>query len=73
MSALPGDLDFDGETDGFDLLKCSRLSGISYKTKTGLGLWETSESFDPRCDLDGNLRIDERDLHAISEKLGTVR
>jgi hypothetical protein len=73
-SAIDGDLDFDGETDGFDLLRCTRLAGVSYMPKTqATGLWNVDEQFDPRCDLDGNHRIDDEDLVAIMDNFGKLR
>jgi Peptidase family M1 domain len=72
-SAVEGDLDFDGETDGFDLLRCSRLVGTSYRSQNGLGLWSISESFDPRCDVDGDLQIDDEDLMGIAYRFGKLR
>jgi hypothetical protein len=71
--AVEGDLDFDGETDGFDMLRCSRLVGTAYKTKGALGLWDVSESFDPRCDVNGDLSIDDEDLMILARTFGTLR
>lgn len=72
-SAVDGDLDFDGETDGFDVLRCARLVGRSYSTKGAAGLWNVDETFDPRCDVDGDLSIDDEDLARIAEKFGELR
>jgi hypothetical protein len=73
-SSVEGDLDFDGETDGFDLMRCTRLVGVKYAPKTpGTGLWTTSEQFDPRCDLDGNRVIDDEDISAIVKTFGSLR
>ncbi len=73
-SALDGDLDFDGETDGFDLLRCTRLAGVKYAPKgPGTGLWTVDVKFDPRCDLDGNNVIDDDDLVAIMKTFGNLR
>ncbi|MBX3186125.1 MAG: hypothetical protein KF819_03880 [Labilithrix sp.] len=73
VSTIPGDLDFDGETDGFDLLRCTPLVGKAYKTTSAVGLWNVDEQFDPRCDVNGDLRIDEQDITAIAESFGTMR
>lgn len=72
-SKLSGDLDFDGETDGIDLLRCTPLVGKSYKSTTAVGLWDVEERFDPRCDVNGDLRIDADDITAIAESFGTLR
>ncbi len=73
QSALEGDLDFDGETDGIDLLKCTPLVGKSYKSTTAVGLWNVDERFDPRCDVNGDLKIDEEDITAIAASFGKLR
>lgn len=72
-SATEGDVDFDGETDGFDMLRCSRLVGTAYKTTNALGLWNVSETFDPRCDRNGDMRIDDDDLLILARTFGDVR
>lgn len=73
QSAVAGDLDFDGETDGFDILRCSRLAGRSYTPLAGTGLWIVDEIFDPRCDLDGNGSIDDDDFEQMAKTFGTLR
>ncbi len=72
-SALAGDLDFDGETDGFDVLRCTRLVGKKYESKGAVGLWNAEETFDPRCDLDGDFDIDDDDIERLAETFGTLR
>ncbi len=72
-SAVDGDLDFDGETDGFDILRCARLTGRTYSTKGAAGLWKVDEPFDPRCDVDGDRSIDDDDLEQLSEQFGKLR
>lgn len=72
VSSVPGDLDFDGETDGFDVLRCTRYFGTKPGTAS-VGLWNTDSSFDPHCDLDGNGKIDDEDLAAITRNMGKVR
>jgi aminopeptidase N len=73
-SSVNGDLDFDGETDGFDLMRCTRLVGVKHTPKSpGTGLWNVSENFDPRCDLDGNRVIDDDDITAIMKTFGRLR
>ena len=73
VSTLEGDLDFDGETDGIDLLKCTRLVGKKYESTGAVGLWNTTEQFDPRCDLDGDFDIDEDDIENLASHFGTLR
>jgi hypothetical protein len=72
-SAIDGDLDFDGETDGFDVLRCARLVGRTYDAKSASGLWNTDETFDTRCDVNDDLTIDDQDLARISSRFGTLR
>lgn len=72
-SAAAGDLDFDGESDGIDLLRCTPLLGKTYKSQTAVGLWNIDERFDPRCDVNGDLTIDDDDLTALSASFGTFR
>ena len=72
-SAVAGDLDFDGESDGIDLLRCTPLVGKTYKSASAVGLWNVEERFDPRCDVNGDLRIDDEDIDAIAASFGTFR
>lgn len=72
-SAVRGDLDFDGESDGLDLLECARLLGRTYAGEPGNGLWNVDESFDPHCDRDGNLRIEQADLDELSSSFGRLK
>lgn len=72
-SRIDGDLDFDGEVDGADLLRCSRLFGKTYKAPSGLGLWNVEETYDPRCDLNDDLRIDDADLDLLTKSFGKLK
>ncbi len=72
-SAIEGDLDFDGESDGFDILRCARLVGTSYDARPASGLWAARETFDARCDVNEDLTIDDRDLEALASSFGTLR
>ena len=72
-STMEGDLDFDGETDGNDLLRCTPLVGKAYSSTTAVGLWNVDERFDPRCDMNGDLRINEDDITAIAASFGKLR
>lgn len=73
VSGLEGDLDFDGETDGLDLLKCTRLVGKKYESVGAVGLWNVTETFDPHCDIDGDFDIDEDDLESLASHFGMLR
>ncbi len=72
-SVTSGDLDFDGEADGLDLLRCTRLVGRAYDSTSGLGLWNVDETFDPRCDADSDLHIDEADIAVLAASFGAMR
>lgn len=72
-SRVAGDLDFDGETDGFDVLRCTRLAGRKYESTGAIGLWNAEETFDPRCDLDGDFDIDDDDIEQLAETFGSIR
>jgi hypothetical protein len=72
-SILEGDLDFDGETDGIDLLRCTPLIGQSYASSRAIGLWSVDERFEPRCDVNHDLRIDDDDIKLIAGSFGTFR
>ncbi|MBX3206822.1 MAG: hypothetical protein KF764_17260, partial [Labilithrix sp.] len=72
-SRVDGDLDFDGETDGFDVLRCARLVGRRYDGSSSTGLWNLGETFDPRCDVNDDLTIDDDDLAAIAAEFGKLR
>jgi hypothetical protein len=72
-SAIAGDLDFDGETDGFDVLRCTRLVGRKYESTGAIGLWNAEETFDPRCDRDGDFDIDDDDIADLAESFGSLR
>jgi hypothetical protein len=72
-SSQANDLDFDGEVDGIDLLRCTPLVGRSYKSTSAVGLFDVDERFDPRCDVNGDLTIDDDDITAIASSFGTLR
>lgn len=62
-SATNGDVDFDGEVDGFDIIRCARLVGqtttmpVSSET-----IWATNLDFDPQCDRNRDATISQADL-----------
>ncbi|MDF2696650.1 MAG: Aminopeptidase, partial [Labilithrix sp.] len=72
-SSVDGDLDFDGETDGFDVLRCARMVGRAYDATDSSGLWRVDESFDTRCDVNGDLTIDDQDIAKLSDQFGKLR
>lgn len=72
-SSVNHDLDFDGEVDGIDLLRCTPLVGKSYQSTNAVGLFDIDERFDPRCDVNGDLTIDDDDITAIAGSFGTLR
>ncbi len=72
-SQVAHDLDFDGEVDGIDLLRCTPLVGKSYQSKGAVGLFDVDERFDPRCDVNGDLTIDDDDITAIAGSFGMMR
>lgn len=72
-SSVEGDLDFDGETDGFDILRCAQHDSETYTSRGATGLWNVDEPFDPRCDLDGNGVIDDADFGALTAQFGKLR
>ena len=72
-SSVSHDLDFDGEVDGIDLLRCTPLVGRSYTSTSAVGLFDVDERFDPRCDVNGDLTIDDDDITAIASSFSTMR
>ena len=72
-SAVPGDVDFDGETDGFDWLAVVMAQGRrAVLDMENPGLYDIDELFDTRLDpvIDGV--IDESDLDVLSAGFGAV-
>jgi hypothetical protein len=74
-SAVEGDVDFDGEVDGMDVIQCAR----SYERQSGAGLpegegiWQHDLSFDPRCDENDDGIVGSGDLGVITGALGTLK
>jgi hypothetical protein len=71
-SSREGDLDFDGETDGHDVLDCARRMGAGYDKRLP-GLWDADGKFDPACDVNHDGKIDDADIDAIASHFGGVR
>jgi len=59
IDVLPGDVDRDGDRDGADYRRLRRDAGAS----------ESRRAFNPASDLDGNGRIDGRDLASVRRGL----
>ncbi len=74
-SAVAGDVDFDGEVDGFDLLHCARLVGMDtgLYQEGGEGLWQMNLDFDPRCDAVFDGQLTDVDLDPIKTTFGTLK
>ncbi len=71
-SALPGDINYDMEVDGLDLITLGRRTGQIALTSQTPSLYDLYEEFDTRCDfvLDGV--IDESDMAYITQNFGTL-
>ena len=62
---MPGDVDFDGEVDGFDVIACSRLVGHALSGGADTGVWGIDLDFDRRCDRDHDGQITAADVAAL--------
>ncbi|MCC6903313.1 MAG: hypothetical protein IT377_30350, partial [Polyangiaceae bacterium] len=74
-SAVAGDIDFDGEVDGLDVIHCAwRLGRVADPSQAdGEGIWSSDLDFDPRCDTDGNASIGDSDLASVTGAFGAVK
>jgi hypothetical protein len=74
-SAAEGDLDFDMEVDGADVIHCAFLQGRDAATAKpdGEGLNRLDLDFDPRCDGDRDGVIADADMMTILAAFGTLR
>ncbi len=68
-SAVDGDLNFDGEVDGTDVIQCAKLYGkkVALHSSTGPSICGLDLAFDPRCDRNGDGAITDDDLAAITQ------
>lgn len=65
-SAVSGDVDFDGEVDGFDVIACARLVGHTLSSPTVKPtVWRTNIEFDRRCDPNHDGKITADDVAAL--------
>lgn len=75
LSPVTGDVDFDGQADGKDLLACAKAVGTRFE-KGGadgtLGLWNLASNFAVECDLDEDGDVDETDWNAIQAAFGAT-
>jgi hypothetical protein len=66
-SAVAGDIDFDGEVDGFDIIACARQVGQTLDTPTpNAGIWHTNLDFDRRCDTNLDGQVDAAEVAALA-------
>ena len=73
-STVVGDVNFDGEADGLDLLACARAIGTKYKgSETAPGLWDLDSRFPVACDRDDDGDIDENDWESIETAFGGAK
>lgn len=74
-SAQVGDVDFDREVDGFDVVRCARAADTTaaFVDSGGEGVLRRLDlDFDPRCDLDRDGVIGDADIDLILSHLGTL-
>ena len=70
-SLTSGDVDFDGETDGFDLIAVVQSLGRrAVDEQPDPGLYDIDLAFDPRLDLDGDGIIAEEDVNIVLAGFG---
>ena len=74
-SAVLGDVDFDGEVDGLDVIHCAWRSGklADPSQPGGEGIWSSDLDFDPRCDFDDSGSIGASDLAVVEQAYGNVK
>ncbi|MFO0745096.1 MAG: M1 family aminopeptidase [Myxococcota bacterium] len=72
-AAVGGDVDFDGEVDGVDLVECtsSVIFGLTNIADTRT-LFDV-QPMNPRCDFDGSGIVDQADLEVIQAAFGRLR
>jgi len=74
-SKIEGDVDFDAEVDGLDVIHCAWRFGkdSSIGQPEGEGIWNSDLDFDPRCDFDSDGSISSGDLSKVTGRFGTLR
>jgi hypothetical protein len=73
-SAQSGDVTFDREVDGLDVILCAHSSGRSAGPQTtgGEGIWRHDLDFNVRCDTDGDGVVNDGDLAAQLDAFATL-
>lgn len=72
-SAQDGDVNFDMEVDGLDLIRCAYREGLVPVTSANPSIYDVDMDFDPRCDFNDDRVIDQTDLDIILTAFGTLR
>jgi hypothetical protein len=72
-SAVEGDMSFDGEVDGLDLLDCAWRHGkrVEITGEPGEPFGGLDVDFEPRCDADGDGVLGDADVDAVAARFGT--
>lgn len=73
-SAQSGDVTFDREVDGLDVILCAHSSGRSAGPQDigGEGIWRHDLDFNVRCDPNGDGSVDDGDLAAQLDAFATL-
>jgi aminopeptidase N len=72
-SAVEGDVNFDMEVDGLDLIHCAFRDGLAPVTSANPSIYDVEMNFDPRCDFNDDEVIDDTDLDVVNNTFGTLR
>jgi len=72
-SATSGDVNFDMEVDGRDLIRCAYREGLVPVTSANPSIHDVEMDFDPRCDFNDDEIIDDTDINVIINTFGTLR
>ncbi len=72
-SAQEGDVNFDMEVDGLDLIRWAFREGRVPVTSANPSIYDVDLDFDPRCDFNDDRVIDQTDLDVILTAFGTLR
>ena len=68
-SKTPGDMDFDGQVDGFDVIACARAVGSgAVPGAGGEGIFQLDLDFEPRCDRDHNGTIERIEAESLMKE-----
>ena len=71
--AVDGDVNFDMEVDGLDLIRCAFRDGLVPVTSANPSIYDLEMNFDPRCDFNDDEAINDADLDVIQNTFGTLR